>query len=123
MFGFEAFAKLIRLHDPKVSTLVQHPRTISYSIYGLSSSFLLERKAALLGKRSPNTVFDIGLGETRFSKRRCAVPRARGSATTSFCKCLTKKLDETKYFPISYHTVLDVLPGFLLDISRMKESI
>lgn len=87
MFGFEAFAELIRLHDPKVSTLVQHPRTISYSIHGLSitpSSFLLERKAALLGKRSPNTVFDIGLSETRFSKRRCAVPRARGSATLVF---------------------------------------
>jgi hypothetical protein len=43
--------------------------------------------------------------------------------SASFCKCRIKKLDETKYFPISYHTVLDVLPGFLLDISRMKECI
>lgn len=53
MFGFEAFAELIRLHDPKVSTLVQHPRTISYSIHGLSitpSSFLARAESCTLGE-------------------------------------------------------------------------
>jgi hypothetical protein len=81
MFGFEAFAKLIRLHDPKVSTLVQHPRTISYSIHGLSitpSSFLLERKAAVLGKRSPNTVLILAWGKPGFrsADALCHVPEA-----------------------------------------------
>jgi hypothetical protein len=59
MFGFDTFAEPIRLHNPEVSTLVQHTRTISYSIPSLSitpSAFLLEQKAALWGKRSPNTV-------------------------------------------------------------------
>ena len=53
MFGFDTFAEPIRLHNPEVSTLVQHTRTISYSIPSLSINsqrFLAKAESCTLGE-------------------------------------------------------------------------
>jgi len=128
--ALNTFAESIRLQESKSANVSAAYPAISYRISSLLktlSIFLLEGKAALLGKTSPNTALILA-GRNSVSKCqlwcRCKHATCRGSAApNTLVANIWPKSGWNQILPISYQPVLDVCHALFwisLEYGRMR---